>query len=206
MLWRAASSTFPLEIYCSLYTWFKDCWLHWLIDADLQANPICFSSPTFRAVCPSFGSDQVRFVCSGIIKQQISSVCWGNNIGVLLMKRLSRSTYCSVNTELLNMEYCREHQKRGCWIFSRRQGHKLEGKKKTHTFLSDTFSSSLHFPSFLLSHSISLDNTALIIAELHRDNCSVESRAAAAEAVWENPCCLLQPVCLPADCARFCVC
>lgn len=114
------------------------------------------------------------------------------------MKWLSRSTYCSVNTQLLNMEYCRERQKRRCWIFSRRQGHKLE----THfSFLSATFSSSLRFPSFLLTHSISPDNTALIIAELHRDNCSVESRAAAAEAVWENPCCLLQP----ADCARFCV-
>lgn len=67
--------------------------------------------------------------------------------------------------------------------------------------LSHFFSSSLQFPSSLRSHSISPDNTALIIAELHWDNHLVESRAAAAEAVWENPSRLLQPACLPANCA-----
>lgn len=58
----------------------------------------------------------------------------------------------------------------------------------------------------LSSLSIPPDNTALIIAELHRDNRSVESRAAAAEAVWENPSCLLQPACRPVDCACIFVC
>lgn len=73
------------------------------------------------------------------------------------------------------------------------------GRKPRHAFLllSATFSSSL------LSHSIPPDNTALIIAELHRDNRLVESRAAAAEAVWENPSRLLQPVCRP--CTPMCV-
>lgn len=75
------------------------------------------------------------------------------------------------------------------------EGKDTNWKNNEALNLSATFSSSLHFPSFLLSHSISQDNTALIIAELHRDNGLVESRAAAAEAVWENPCCLLQPAC-----------
>lgn len=57
------------------------------------------------------------------------------------------------------------------------------------------------FLSFLLTHSTSHGNTALIIAELQRDNCSMESRPAAAEAVWENPSRLLQPACLPVDSA-----
>lgn len=81
------------------------------------------------------------------------------------------------------------------------------GRKTRHAFLfSQPLFLPLHFPSSLLSHSISPDNTALIIAELHRDNRSVESRAVAPEAVWENPSRLLQPACLPVDCARICVC
>lgn len=56
------------------------------------------------------------------------------------------------------------------------------------------------FPFFPpLSISLSHGNTTLIIARLQRPNRWVESRAAAAEAVWENPSCLLQP------CACVCV-
>lgn len=84
------------------------------------------------------------------------------------------------------------------------EGKDTDWKNKAcFSLLSATFSPSLHFPSSLLSHSICPDNTALIIAELHRDNHSLESRAAAAKAVWENPSSLLQPACLPADCARM---
>lgn len=63
----------------------------------------------------------------------------------------------------------------------------------------------LHF-SFLTPLSPpSLLTIGLIIAKLHQDNRSVESRAAAAEAGWENPSCLLQPVRLPADSAHISV-
>lgn len=88
------------------------------------------------------------------------------------------------------------------------EGEDTNSKKNKACFslLSATFSSSLHFPSSLLSYSIPPDNTALIIAELHQDNRLVESRAAHAEAVWENPSCLVQHACLPADCACICVC
>lgn len=73
-------------------------------------------------------------------------------------------------------------------------------------FLPATFLPLCISPSSLPSSSISPGNTALIIAELHRDNRLLESRAVAAEAVWENPSCLLQPARLPADCACMRVC
>ena len=99
---------------------------------------------------------------------------------------------------LWNKEHCQEHssrllnQKRRCWIFSRR-------RKTRHAFL---FSLPVFLPLCISSRPSSLtpDNAALIIAELHRDNRLVESRAVAAMALWENPSCPLQPAC------RLCTC
>lgn len=80
------------------------------------------------------------------------------------------------------------------------EGEDTNWKKNTACFSCHFFFLCI-FPSFLLSHSISSHSRALIIAELHQDNQSVESRAAAAVAGWENTSCLLQP----AHCARICV-
>lgn len=117
-----------------------------------------------------------------------------------------------VCTLLWNLEYYREPDAYIWWKPKRPsveysaevKDTKWKKNKMCFCFLSATFLPLCISPSSLLS-SISPGNTALIIAELHRDNRFLESRAVAAEAVWENPSCLLQLARLPATVHAMCV-